>query len=180
MNKLKENIVVIILLSSLILLTGLSFFLYSSLQKAEEKVSTLKNSIRESEARNTELDLIKINLKNTLENFQMLDALFVKHEEVADFLQEVEILAKSTGLSIKIIGVSKKDIAGISSNKEYLLVTASTQGDFKNTMKFMRLLELLPRKIGFDKVILKSEKGEKGESVWEFQMSFYLIKEKEL
>ena len=180
MNKLKENIVVIILLSSLIILTGLSFFLYSSLQKAEEKVSTLKNSIRESEARNTELDLIKINLKNTLENFQMLDALFVKHEEVADFLQEVEILAKSTGLSIKIIGVSKKDIAGISSNKEYLLVTASTQGDFKNTMKFMRLLELLPRKIGFDKVILKSEKGEKGESVWEFQMSFYLIKEKEL
>ena len=180
MNKLKENIVVIILLSSLIILTGLSFFLYSSLQKAEEKVSTLKNSIRESEARNTELDLIKINLKNTLENFQMLDALFVKHEEVADFLQEVEILAKSTGLSIKIIGVSKKDIAGISSNKEYLFVTASTQGDFKNTMKFMRLLELLPRKIGFDKVILKSEKGEKGESVWEFQMSFYLIKEKEL
>ena len=180
MNKLKENIVVIILLSSLIILTGLSFFLYSSLQKAEEKVSTLKNSIRESEARNTELDLIKINLKNTLENFQMLDALFVKHEEVADFLFFVEILAKSTGLSIKIIGVSKKDIAGISSNKEYLLVTASTQGDFKNTMKFMRLLELLPRKIGFDKVILKSEKGEKGESVWEFQMSFYLIKEKEL
>lgn len=180
MNKLKENIIVIILLSSFLLLIGLSFFLYSSLQKTEEKVSTLKNSIRESEARNTELDLIKINLKNTLENFQMLDALFVKHEEVADFLQEVEILAKNTGLSIKIIGVSKKDIAGISSNKEYLLVTASTQGDFKNTMKFMRLLELLPRKIGFDKVILKSEKGEKGEPIWEFQMSFYLIKEKEL
>lgn len=180
MKKLKENILAIILLLTFILLIGVSFLLYSSLQKAEEKVSTLKTSIRESEARNTELDLIKINLKNTLENFQMLNALFVKHEEVADFLQDVESLAKASGLSVKIIGVSKKDIPGISSNKEYLLVTASSQGDFKNTMKFMRLLELLPRKIGFDKVFLKSAEGEKGDSIWEFQMSFYLIKEKEL
>lgn len=180
MHKIKENIITIILLPTLLLLIMLSFLLYNSLQKAEVKVSTLKNSIRESEARNTELDLIKINLKNTLENFQMLDALFVKHDEVADFLQEVENLAKSTGLSVKIIGVSKKDISKVSSNKEYLLVTASTRGDFQNTIKFMRLLELLPRKIGLDKVILKGAEGEKGESIWDFQMSFYLIKEKEL
>lgn len=180
MKKLKENFIALILLVMFLLLVGVSFLLHSSLKKAEVKVSTLKTSIRESEARNTELDLIKINLKNTLENFQMLDALFVKHEEVADFLQEIENLAKSSGLSIKIVGVSNKEISGVSSNKEYLLVTASTEGNFNNTMKFMHLLELLPRKLSFDKVILKSSKDEKGNPVWDFQMSFYLIKEKEL
>ena len=89
-----------------------------------------------------------------------LDSRVVASDGTAAFIETVESLARTNGLSVTISAVNNAPSAvGNPGSYQLLTLTVATVGSWQNTEKFLSLLETLPYELGLPSITLVENVG---------------------
>ncbi len=160
MNK-RLNLFFILSLISVILSVSLYVYFYNNLTKSKVDVSNYHNRVSEAKAKLENLQTIEKNLKNTIEEGDVIASLFLRSNSVAEFIQTIEGLIRETGLqgsvdSVTEITSSDLDVVG----KEKLSLVIGANGKWSGMVNLLGLLERLPYKSTIDSFTLVNSKSE--------------------
>jgi hypothetical protein len=120
-----------------------SFVVYGFMRLDSVRISTgqmEREIIQEKESIHAFDALVK-SYSNIKEESEKTSAYFIKEEEIVDFLDNIEALAKVTNTKISIQTVSDKNTASSSS---LLSVDINARGSYSNLHYLLRILEELP------------------------------------
>jgi len=175
-SKTKSKIIIAGVIA-LVLFLGYCYLYWDFLQTNAE-ISTSAAEINQS----TNEESRVITLRQTVDSFQkdqsLLDSLFVPNDKVADFIQSIESLADTSGVTHTISLDIQPDSSLSSYNKELLQFHMTTSGTWKNSIRFISLLENTPYKLYIGSVELSQDTGGKRGSAWNGNFDFTVVKNK--
>lgn len=178
MKRTTTNIIFLISLSLLVFSGALYAYLYFSFENVAAGTAKLYEETEESRASYEELTKVKENLKTTLGAKNRLESLFIKQDSIVDFIQVIELMMKTNGVSGSVENVSEVQTPELSAiGKEELHVSLAISGDWNNVLKFQGLLEKIPYKTTINAANLTYVKNEKVAG-WRENVTLILIAEK--
>ena len=158
LNKTRNILIFLIILN--LLAIGLYWFLSNQINKNTEMISNSASELNIQVAKEKQLKLSKNIIDDTEADRNKLDTFFVSRDDIVSFIQEIESLASSAGISIEINSVEVNDyvLAGrVSEVIEVLNLTLSTNGSWSGNFYFLNLLETMPYKIDVSRLNLQSK-----------------------
>lgn len=133
------------------------YFLFDHIKKQNENASVLQNKIDLSEQRNSRFNDLQSAVKDTeIERNQLTSLLLPSGSQVA-FVEQVEDLTKSSGLSEQTNNLS--EAVGPSDTTKLLQIQLTVTGSWSNTMYFLSQLENLPYNISIRNASLTEQTG---------------------
>ncbi len=190
MKKHLAKTTLLLIIASVVLALALAayFFLYQEIANTKADIADLSNTLGNDKARNDDLDAIKSNIVATIADHDKITSLFVEDDAVADFIQNIESIAKASGLGVETQTVESEPSPELASfHKELLSETLHTDGSWQDTLQFVGLLSNLPYKLSLTSLSLTnipvsqagtlSEKQKKSSgNVWDAVYSFTVVK----
>lgn len=159
-NKTKNSLI----LASLAAIVSLGVFLYMFIetQGIYSKVLDRESELVGAQNEKFRKDTIDEVVSRTAKEQAMMESYFVEAEGVVDFIEEVEQLGRTSGLSIKVESVNT---APMPSNEkmENLRLVVSSDGGWRESLVFLAMLENLPYKSEIGRALVEKAGGEKGE-----------------
>lgn len=190
MKKTKENILIIISSVALVLICFAIYYFVFNYKKTKENIVILKQKELEEEKKNSELDIIKTNIKNTTEDVEFLESLIIKPDDIVGFLEDIESKSKKIGLNSSIESVSSRaSTADGGNDKEDLVINIKGGGSFQKVFDFMKVIDNLPYKVSFEDFEIKKFKSlntkTKDTQVytdgdWLFNITFFILKDSQI
>jgi len=169
-----------------ILIAGYAY-LYFDFVRTNDSISADSAAISQEATQEQQV----IGLRQTVASLQkdqgLLDSLFVDNDKVADFIQSIESLADTAGVSHQLSINVQPDDSLAADNKELLQFHMTTSGSWTNTIRFMTLLENMPYKVyvgsvelgeGSDQVSGVSGSPQKSSGSWKGDFDFSVVKNK--
>lgn len=174
-----------IVLTLVLVCVGVYYYMYRSLIKSNAEVAILSGELAKDGAKQEKTEALRQSIEKSTEDRTLLDSLFVKKDQVADLIQQLETLAALSSITKTFSVDSASDDNLDPFDKEKLHISVSTAGTWKNTSRFLALLENLPYKVSISGASLdlvgseqQASKALPGDLLWRgtFQLDF--IKEK--
>ena len=135
------KILILMIVCNLAAIAGY-YFLFQYIVTQTQSSSDLINTINLSEQKNSHLSSLRTMVKDTEEERQQLSGLLLSNDAEVSFIEQVETLAKKSGLESKTDSVSS--VAGIASTTNIFNMQIETTGSWSNTMYFLNQIENLP------------------------------------
>lgn len=160
-----------------------AFMLWTIL--ASDKVYISKSlEIKEEIKKADSFLFIKKDVETNKDSINKIYDYIIKPEEVVNFMQKIEDLAKNNSLKSEVKSVSFEAIADTTlSNLESMKIQVSVSGDWKNVAYFLELLENYPASLNIKKVSLNNNAHvlvkNKKVSQWTGVFDFSVIKIKD-
>ncbi len=164
----KTKLVLILSLLTLLMSAALYGYLYISFMHLKGAAEELKVKTAESKSTYDELAKIKDNLKDTLGTEDRLRSLFVAPDAVVDFIQLLESVMKTAGVTGGVQDVTEAtnaelDLAG----KKELHLSLVVTGSWNGVLKLESLLEKIPYKSTINSVSMKYGSSDKSAGSWQ-------------
>lgn len=141
MKSRSTKILILILVCNLAAIVG--YYLLFQHIKTQSKTAVSLNSVIDlGQQKNSHLSSLRNTIKETDGKRQQLATLFLSSGEEVLFIEQIEILAKNSGLSAKTNNVSSA--AGNVGEIKTLRVQLQTTGSWNNTLYFLSQVENLP------------------------------------
>lgn len=155
----KKIFMTIIVLNILAILAYSSMFL--GLKKKNETHSVLMNELSGQNSRETQLRLVDNNLGETEMERRKLNSYLVHDGDsgVAEFMDDIENVSNLANISMEVNSILLKN-QGYEEEKgivEDMKLNLKAEGDWYDIIYFLRLVELMPYKISFDRVYLEKK-----------------------
>ena len=146
-----KKILGVIVVLNVVVLTAY-FYLFSTIKSKNESTSVLENVLGSQISRESELKLVGTSLRETEKERALINSYFVQEGkgEVAGFVEFVESIAKSAGVSLSVSSILLKKQEDFSIT-EKMNLGLEVEGSWTDTIYFLELLELLPYKVSFDR-----------------------------
>jgi len=177
-NKTKNILIFLIILN--LSAIGLYWFLSSQINKNTEMVSNSASELNIQVAKEKQLKLSRNIIDDTEADRNKLDSFFVSSDGIVSFIQEIENLADSAGLSIEIISVEVDDYVlneKVDAVIEVLNLTLDVSGSWSGNFYFLNLLETMPHKINIGRLNLQARRDSKGRTTgWESIIGIEVLK----
>ena len=135
--------------------------LYWSIGEKEQNISRLLVTIQEESKKTLQIKTLADVVEKSKEDRDELDTYFLKTDGIVEFIEKIESLGSSAGITTDIKGVN---VLGEGSG--LLDIQLETKGSLRGTLQFLTLLELLPGALSFEKVFI-TEFGTDKEKTWE-------------
>lgn len=131
-----------------ILLAVFSFSIYGILfyqvVSLEESNSKLEKETKRLEDEESKLSILKKNLESTEKSRSVLSAYFIDSKDIVPFLEKLEDYAKDVGVVVTFTAVD------LAKNPNRLNISFTSEGQFKNTYRFMKMVETAPFEIAIN------------------------------
>jgi len=154
-NKIKKTLNIMLLLA--ILLWGSFAVLWWQFGNMQEKIVQLSQEAFVESQKNTSSLAVRNALNNAEGDIKKIESYVVTEDGVVDFIQFVESLADSAGVSLDVNQVSFED-----EEKRLLSIHMVSEGSWQETFHFVSLLENIPYRAQFERLNLLFQ----GESNW--------------
>lgn len=149
----------IILLGILFLATLLSLGGYIYLHaQINKKIASIESTMAEIEnEKNSQQNIfgLKRSIELSEDKNTLLDSYFVNQDEVVNFIESLEALAKENAVVIEIDSIQPGNQIG----KNGLYVTLDVDGEFNNVNNFILKMENMPYQLNLTKILLATEKS---------------------
>jgi len=151
---------------SLIFLVGGIAYTVSS---KSSNVESLKMEAWVKEEKTKKLETVKRLIEDMGKDLEVLDSYFTTEDEVVLFIEKIEKIGASSGvsLSLRSVNVEKE-------NSDSLSVSLIASGSWRNVYHFLNLLESFPANIRIDEVSL-AKKERDNDNIWAGDFSLSLI-----
>ncbi len=130
----------------------------STIGQKFDDIQNLSNNVQSDIIKNQQLNNLKRNLKNASEQKAALLAVFIKDDDIPNFIQSLEVIMKNFKVSGTTKSVSEKNVPTLNSaGKDELLISFEAEAPYQNLMQFISILESLPYKSYISSVTLVKE-----------------------
>ncbi len=155
-------------------LTSLSayVFLFLSVKESNQNISSLQNQISIEVGKQSREGSTKNLLANTEESRKMLSTYFVNKEEIVEFIESIEDLAKKSGASLRLNSVGEEDEIVGRNQVSVLVISLQADGSWAAVHSLLASLESIPYKIHFREVSLEVSDSK----VWTGKFEFTVVK----
>ncbi len=178
---MKKHLITIIIVSLICIACGFgAFMFYEKIHASQTEVAALQQEVQslqiQSDRQNTQKRESAENVK-TVE----LDGYFISPDGALGFVEYIENLAVSSGLTYRInLFDSAQDPEASKNEKELLKTSLTTTGSIQNTRNFISLIQTLPYNVKITKVDLKRTADPaaaiSAKDSWTAIIDFYVIK----
>ncbi len=152
---------------------------YSNFLNINTTVISTDASLRDAMSAKDKLISLQKTISGSKADIQKINGMFVSNDGVAGFLQQVESIANTSGLSHSLSPDIQQDGDLSPYQQELLKVTLTTTGSWVGTLRFLNLLENLPYKIAFTSISIQAgDKTKNGNAVWTSNFQFTVVKNK--
>jgi hypothetical protein len=158
MKKNNPNTLLIVLSVVNVFAIGIWTTMYLYSENIEAKMVKSMADLAVEEAKGEYLTGISGDLRTTEANRKLIESTFIKIGDESLFLENIERLATSTKVELKVFAFEKKE--------ESLHLSMQTRGSFSRNYLFMSLLEKLPYELQINKVTLEKLEND-GVNLWE-------------
>lgn len=142
-----------------VLLYGILFY---SIGVKEKNVAALIISLESETKKAAGLKSLTNVIQTTEEKRKKLDSYFLHFGDIVPFIEGVESLGKDIGVVVNFESVNVSERNG----NAYLAVDLKTEGSLSSTVRFLSLLELLPRSVSFEKVFMEQKSAGEKTTFW--------------
>lgn len=157
----KLNLTLILTLLTAILTAGLYVYFYNSLAKNKLEANTFYAESKAFKIKLNNLQNVEQNLKKTIVDGDRISSLFVRQDSIVDFIQNVEDLMKSAGVSGSVDSVAEESSSELDTlGKQKLNMVISANGKWEGVVNLLGLLERLPYKSTINSFSLINAKSE--------------------
>lgn len=165
MNFHSKKILALIIICNVAVLTGY-YALFQKIKADTKLASALNSTVNISEQKTGRLSSLRAVIKDTEGKRQQLAAFLLSSDAGIPFIEQIENLAKTSGLVEKTDSVSS--VAGSNNATKIFQMQLETTGSWSSTMYFLNQLESLPYNIRVQKVFFDGQSaGDKGAgSLW--------------
>ncbi len=132
-NQLKK---LIFSITFLIFSVGSFVFLYKTINSNQQKFTELNQELKNEEAKKQSIQELNKNISEILNQITELDTHFLKTDDVAIFLDDLEKTAKDIGLKLEVVGVEPP-----SETQNGLVMNLKALGSFESVNDFIVILE---------------------------------------
>lgn len=153
----------IIFVAVLILLPlALAALVFQKLTALKGELSAINKEIVMLDSKQRNIKSLKSALSELTDRPKRLDNLFIDEKSLVRFIEDLEALAKESGVELKV------NSAVLPQTPEELGPTFefSAAGEFKNLFKYQRLLETAPYQLVFEKIETAKVLGVKKGPAW--------------
>ncbi|MDD2935407.1 MAG: hypothetical protein PHX25_02945 [Candidatus Pacebacteria bacterium] len=183
MKKRKEfliKILLVVIIANVVVLASMIFF-YSMIKKTNQDIFDLETELLSWRKIQTESSLINDNLDETAKERYKINTYLVKGDKVgvANFIENLENIGKVSGVVVDVSGLFLKDSG--EKNTEKIIEVGSMglnlkiTGEWEKVIHFLKLLEVAPYKITFEKVYF--EKNSAKDSIdWDGSFNINVVK----
>jgi Tfp pilus assembly protein PilO len=151
------KILILIIICNIAAIAGY-YLLFQYIKTQTEAASSLTSTLSLSEQKNSHLNSLRSVVKDTEGKRQQLAAFLLSSDGEISFIEQVETLAKSSGLNEKTNNVSS--IAGSTVSTKIFQMQIETTGSWSNLMYFLNQLENLPYNVRVQNVSLNKQSGD--------------------
>lgn len=171
MKKNNFTLSVIFVAVLIILPLALAGLVFQKLSALEGELSAVEKEIVLLDSKQRNIKSLKGALSGLGERSQRLDNLFIDEKSLVRFIEDLEALAKESGVELKV------NSAVLPQVPEELGPTFefSAAGEFKNLFKYQRLLEDAPYQLVFEKIETTKVLGVKKGSAWSVNYKLKVI-----
>ncbi|MBI2610228.1 hypothetical protein HYW53_03625 [Candidatus Giovannonibacteria bacterium] len=145
------------------------YFVLNQIQILKAEVRILKSNIALAETKTRNVKAITNTLDDLNEEKEMLDKLFITDENLVHFIEDLEEIARLSGINLKV--TSATGILNAAELGPSFQLEAS--GSFSGLLRYSFLLENMPYQMIMDKINFRKEAGESGN--WKTYYTFRLI-----
>ncbi len=157
----KLNLTLILTLLTAILTAGLYIYFYNSLAKNKLEVNKFYSESKAFKIKLNNLQNVEQNLKKTIVDGDRISSLFVRQDSIVDFIQNIEDLMKSAGVSGSVDSVAEETSPELDAlGKQKLNMVISANGEWEGAVNLLGLLERLPYKSTINSFSLINTKSE--------------------
>jgi len=172
-KKIILSIVFVVMVN--IVAVGALLFINMKVKDMSGRVEVTKSEMNLKEKEGADAKALKANLLSFSQLEEKLDAVFIGQKDVLSFIEEIEILAKESGVEMEFrsVDISKND----SGEKPVFQFKAS--GSFSDIFHYLVLLENIKYQVIFDSVSLQGrgdgDNSGKTDVVWDADFSVRLL-----
>ena len=178
---MKKHLITIIIVCIACIACGFGAFLfYEKIHASQTEVATLQQEVQSLQI---QADRLNTQKRENAENVKTaeLDEYFVSANGALGFVEYIENLAVSSGLTYRInLFDSAQDPEASKNEKELLKTSLTTNGSVQNTRNFIALIQTLPYNVKITKVDLKRATDPSAaisaKDSWTAVIDFYVIK----
>jgi hypothetical protein len=160
-----KNLLISMVIINLIALGGF-YFLYWKIQQKNNHIASIIGSLRVKNEKEVKYKLMERNLRELKTERALINKYFIKggnQEGVVNFVEEVEKLGEKNNLEITIRSLVLTEKEGIRLDKkriqksslDILRLTLQTNGNWDDSVNFLKTLELMPLQMEFSKAYLE-------------------------
>jgi hypothetical protein len=135
------KILILIIACNIAALAGY-YFLFQYIKTQAQSASSLISALDLSQQKDSHLSSLRLVVKDTQTQRQQLATLLLPSDAEVSFIEQIEALAKKSGLTEKTNSVSS--VAGGTDATKVLKMQIGTTGSWSNTMYFLSQVEDLP------------------------------------
>jgi hypothetical protein len=140
----RQNLLLSISISALVLLVGLSWYFVSHLDSIVTESETALAEIAVEQKRHEEAVALERAIERSGGAVELADAFFVGEDDVVRFIEEIEALARSWRLDAAVQSVEEgSDPEG----RRTIAATVELLGSRSATLDFLREIEVLPYRL---------------------------------
>jgi hypothetical protein len=163
MNDKKTQKLLLILFFANMALLGAYGYLSFSVKEKNKQTTLLYFATRQAESSTEEIRKFERTMKETEIERGKLSSYFVPETNPIAFIEQMEKIAKSTGVDLSI-----RSVFGDTKNDESVSLDFFATGNFSNLYRLVALVESVPYKVGIKKAILQKSviDQETGQMLW--------------
>lgn len=154
-NLATKSLIVLLGLISIALIAIVAFGVYYIKNKSLQTSQTIQK-VEESSSNSILVQSINSSSNKSLNELAGLEELSLSQDKLVGFIENLEELAKSMNLEIKIISVDSEPGKG-ADNPDKIHFKIETSGNWSNNMKFLHAIEYLPFRTMINNTSLSSK-----------------------
>jgi hypothetical protein len=158
-----------------IITCGVYVFLFNTIKTNATEASLLSNQLDLEVRRDQRLRSIKQLTTDLSEELALVDALLVPKDGVVTFLEHIEDLGRSAGVTLTVNSVSVDGTLPTKTSYERLRIEFVASGSWSATTHLLALFETLPYGIVIEQMQLEQSKGT-SRLEWELRVRFTVPK----
>ncbi|MFC1802020.1 hypothetical protein ACFLY7_01085 [Patescibacteria group bacterium] len=181
-----KRIFLIMLFLNMLAIAGYTLFLIE-IQGKSQNIASILGKMRTQNEKDVELKIIDRNLRETKVDRARINKYFISEdgqEGVVGFIEDIEGLSESIGLSIDVNSLVLREKEGIQISKkriqksslDILRLNFSISGSWNKVVKFLGMLELVPVKINLSKAYFEKSTREDEVEIWNGRFEIDVLK----
>lgn len=156
-----------------VLALGSFVFVFLSTQKVYSEIFEASSSVSLIEDDKFRKDTVTELIIHTNKERALVDSYFVAPDGVVDFIEQIEALGLGIGAEVEVKSVKTVPIKS-EKELEFLEITLSATGNWRQNLSFFTKLENLPYKIEIKNALV--EKGRTGDNPWSSEYIVSVLK----
>lgn len=158
----------LLVLMSVVVVAALAIYigLFLYIRNANQEIAELTSAIDQQLLTESRLRSVESIMEDTEEEQEKLEGYFVGQDDIVGFIETIESLAGTVGLTIEITSVDVEEV-GESEAYQFLKLRFDTEGLWGETTHFLALLEALPNAITIHRAVFNSKLEGEGASEWD-------------